>query len=142
MSILGRGHTVVPLVASDRDGDWESHIQAVQDLLPTFRECNSLTRYGSFYLEKIRMLRFEYPSVYEQFMLEKFVVQTEPGGFKGISPDMKLEQTIQKSKKSPGSIVGQTKKKAYLTEWELIYHEALAISNCFTELTQPEISSN
>ena len=59
------------------------------------------------------MLRFEYPSVYEQFMLGKFVVQTKPGSFKGISPDMKLEQTMLRLKKSPGGIVGQTKQEAY-----------------------------
>ena len=67
------------------------------------------------------MMRLEYHSVYEQLMLRQFVVQTEHGGFKDNSPDMRLEQSIQRSKKSEGGIIGQTKQKAYITEWELIY---------------------
>ena len=49
---------------------------------------------------------------------------------------MRLEQTIQRSKKSPGGIIGQTRKEAYISEWELVYHETLAISNCFASLTK------
>ena len=44
------------LIASDRDGDWEGHLQEVQDLLPIFRECDSINylRYASWYVEKMR----------------------------------------------------------------------------------------
>ena len=37
------------LIASDRNGDWEGHLQAVQDLLPVFCESDSFNylRYGS-----------------------------------------------------------------------------------------------
>ena len=126
------------LVAEDRNSDWEAHLQSVQDLLPVFRECDSLNylRYASWYLEKMRMLKEEYPSIYDQFMQGNFVLQTEPGGFKANSPDMRLEQTIQRSKKSSGGIIGQTRQEEYVTEWELVYHEILAISNCFSDLTQ------
>ena len=30
------------LIAADRTGKWEAHLQTVQDLLPIFRECDSL----------------------------------------------------------------------------------------------------
>ena len=30
------------LIASDRSGDWEEHLQSVQDILPIFRECDSI----------------------------------------------------------------------------------------------------
>ena len=42
---------------------------------------------------------------------------------------MRLEQTIQRSKKSLRGIVGQTKQENYIIEWELVCHEALPISN-------------
>ena len=32
--------------------------------------------------------------------------------FSDVSPDMKLEQSIQRSKKGPGRIIGQTKQQA------------------------------
>ena len=53
---------------------------------------------------------------------------------------MKLEQTIQKSKKSAAGIIGQTQQLSYVTEWELIYHEALAISNVYQNFTSARLS--
>ena len=36
----------------------------------------------------------------------------------------------------------RTRQVAYVAEWELIYHEVLAISNCFGELTKSSSSSS
>ena len=91
------------LIAADQTGNWEAHLQTVQDLLPIFRECDSLNylRYGSWYLEKTSMLQKEYPDVLQHINNGQFFVQTSPGAFKANSPDMRLEQTIQRSKTSP-----------------------------------------
>ena len=126
------------LIAPDREGDWEGHLQAVQDLLPVFCEadCINYLRYATCYLEKMRKLDQEHPDLYAEFHAEKFVVQTSAGNFKAVSPDMKPEQTINRSQKSSGGIVGQTKTDSYVSEWELVYHEVLAISNCFSNLTK------
>ena len=126
------------LVAADRKGDWLGHLQAVQDLLPVFCEadCINYLRYGSWYLEKMLKLESDHPDLYAEFMNGKFVVQTTKGSFKAVSPDMKLEQTINRSQKSSGGIVGQMKTDSYVSEWELVYHEILAISNCFSDLTK------
>ena len=59
-----------------------------------------------------------------------------------MSSDMKLEQTIQRSKKSSSGIIGQTKHEKYITEWEIVYHEILAISNCYNEITQCQSKEN
>ena len=81
-------------------------------------------RYGSWYLEKMRKLSHEHPEVYKHFQEGKFVVKTNAGYFKAVAADMKLEQSIQRSTKGPGGIIGQTKHRTYFTEWELAYHEA------------------
>ena len=47
---------------------------------------------------------------------------------------MELEQSIPRSKKSPGGIGRQTKHKAYVTAWDLAYQEVLAISKCYGEI--------
>ena len=89
------------LVASDRERNWHGHLQALQDFLPIFREaeCINYLRYASFYLEKMRMLPTEHAEIYELFLSRPFVVKTNTGSFNGVAPDMKLEQTIQRSKK-------------------------------------------
>ena len=30
------------LIAADREGDWHAHLQATQNLLPVFRECDCI----------------------------------------------------------------------------------------------------
>jgi len=42
---------------------------------------------------------------------------------------MCLEQTINKSQKSASGIIGNTKKKQFVAQWEIIYHEMLAVVN-------------
>lgn len=69
----------------------------------------------------------------------KFVVKTKEGSFNADSPDMKLEQTTQSPKKNPG-VIGQTQQYSYVTEWELVYHEILPITNCYHNFTSLGLS--
>jgi len=47
-----------------------------------------------------------------------------------------LEQTINRSQKCASAIIGNAKKKQFVSQWEIIYHEMLAVVN-----VQPQISS-
>ena len=42
-------------------------------------------------------------------------MKTNARYFKAVAADMKLQRSIQRSKKGPGGIRGQTKHKAYVT---------------------------
>ena len=108
------------VVASDRKENWHGHLQAVQDLLPIFREadCIDYLRNASFYLEIMRMLPTEHPEIYELFLPGHFVVKTNTGSFNGAAPDMKLEKNHSVLKKSSGGVIGQKSKKKFVTEWE------------------------
>ena len=50
------------LMVAERTDDWRGHLQSVQELLPVYRECDSLNylRCGSWYLQKIWTLETEY----------------------------------------------------------------------------------
>ena len=63
------------------------------------------------------------PSVFENFKTGKFVVKQTEGQFTAVGADMCLEQ------KSAGGIIGSTKRKQSVTQWEMIHHKMLAISN-------------
>ena len=43
--------------------------------------------------------------------------------FNSVSPDMKLQQTIQRTSKDPVGIIGEQQKEAYVAEWNLVFHE-------------------
>ena len=72
-------------------------------------------------------------------MLGHFVVKQNNREFNAVAPDMKLEQTIQGSKKSVKGIIGQTRQVAYISQWEIVYHEILGISNSFRQLISAEV---
>ena len=87
------------LVCADREGDRDKHLLSVQKLLPIFAECDSINylRYSSFYLEKMRTLKDDHPELHAEFVKGHFVVKSNTGSFNAVAPDMKLEQTIQRS---------------------------------------------
>ena len=64
------------------------------------------------------------------------MMRTSAGFFNAVAPNMKLEQSIQRSKKDSGGIIGQTKQNAFVTEWELAYHEVLDISKSYSNITR------
>ena len=131
------------LIAADRNGDWEAHLLAVQNLLPIFRESDSINylRYATLYLEMMRRLPQDHPEIYEKFRTGHFVVNESQRAFNAVSNDMKLKQTIQRSQKSTSGIIGQTRQVSYVSEWEVVYHEILAISNAFRNLTHSNLGT-
>ena len=49
----------------------------------------------------MRKFPHEHPEVHKYFQEQKFVVKTNAGYVKAVAADMKLEQSIQRSKKRP-----------------------------------------
>ena len=95
-------------ISSDREGNWQLHVSCVQSskaILQEFDAVNYL-RYGSYYLEKIKILEVEHPELYRRFVMSEFVVRDSVGSFNAVTPEMKLEQSIQRASKSQGGIVG------------------------------------
>ena len=132
------------LIAADRTGDWEGHLDTVENLLPLFPGCNNMNylRYAMFYLESMHKLPTDQPAIYEMFIKGYFVINGSHRKFSGLSPNMKLEQTIQLAQKSSSSIIEQTRLISYVSKWEVVYHEILAISNTFRRRTNSTLRAS
>ena len=69
-------------------------------------------------------------------------MKTNARYFKAVAAAMKLEQSIQRSKKDPGGIRRQTKHQTYVTTWELAYHEvALPVSKEYGEISKSVLAN-
>ena len=68
-----------------------------------------------------------------------FVVKDKQRKFNSVSPDMKLEQTIQRTSKDPAGIIGEQGKETYIAKWNLIFHESHLIDDSFHNLTRSKI---
>ena len=99
---------VKALIAADRTGDWKGHLDTVENLLSIFRACNSISYlcYATFYLQSMHRLSTTHPASYEIFMKGSFVISESHRKFSGVSPDIKLEQTIQLAQNSSSGIIG------------------------------------
>ena len=124
------------LIRSDREGNWDLQLQAIQDLLPLFAAFDSTNylRWCSLYLEDMKRLPQTAPEVYLEFMKGIFAIKRTMGHFKAVSADLALEQTINRAQKSASGIIGSSRKKQFVAKWELTYHEMLAITNLHREL--------
>ena len=134
------------LIGADQTGDWEAHLDAVENLLPIFCRCGSINylRYATFYLESMRRLPTDHPAIYEIFLNYEmyFVISESHRKFSGVTSNMKLEQTMQCAQKSSSGIIGQTRRISNVAEWEVVYHEILAISNTFRRLTNSTLGAS
>ena len=125
------------LVRSDRDGDFLLGVRSIQQLCPIFLGLDGINylRYASFYLELLKQLENTHPALYNEFLKGSHVIKCQRRSFSAVSPDMKLEQSIQRSAKSSGGIIGASKKDEFVAEWSLIFHEVLGICNWLRDLT-------
>ena len=114
------------LVLADR-GDFLLSVKSIQDLCPIFHGADAIhyLRYGSFYLKTLKSLKYDHLELHAAFMKGDFVIKTSKGPFNAVAVDMKLEQTIQRSAKSVGGIIGRSKAVDYVTEWSIIYHDVV-----------------
>ena len=122
---------------ADREGDWNLHLHTVQCILSFFAlfDCVNYLRWCSPYLEDMLRLLETAPRIYQAFLQGQFVVNRTPGKFKTVAADQSLEQTINRSQKSSGGIIGSTRKKDFVAEWEMINHEIIAVSSFHWELS-------
>ena len=51
------------------------------------------------------------------------------------------EQTINRSQKSASKIIRNTKKKHFVAQWEIIYHEMLAVVNVQRQISGVSVPS-
>ena len=132
------------IIAADRDGDWNLHVGTVDNVMNVFQEFGAINylRYGSYYLEKIKKLEIEHPSLHQQFLKGFFVVKERAGSsFSAVAPDMKLEQTINRFSQGPRGhvLVGQSGDAEYIAELNLLFHEINAITNLLHQLTNAHL---
>ena len=129
------------LVRADRERNWELYLTTVKEIIPMFAifDHTNYLRWCSLYLEDIQTLNETAPDVYREFLKGNFYGKRKPGKFNSVGTDMCLEQTINRSSKGKGGVVGETRKKSFFTMWNLIYHEMLEVNNLGREISGAQL---
>ena len=129
---------MVPLlltfIRATREGNWSLHLECIREMLPWYFAYDHLNyaRYLPVYLLHMIQLPETHPEA--QMMLENgdFGVQrTTEHGFAQLPIDQTIEQTLNRSTKTKGGIVGFSLKKNAVQRWLLTAHSrALFVDKC------------
>ncbi|CAG9762726.1 unnamed protein product [Ceutorhynchus assimilis] len=116
---------LLKLLRSERNADFELHLEAVQETLPFLRAGgrSNYARYTPIYLLDMENLKLKKPKMYQYLKNGNFVVRrTDTKKFNCVASDMALEQTINRDCKSSGGVVGFTRSEPTLVRWLITRH--------------------
>ena len=108
-----------------RSGNWQLHLSATRRCIPLLFSFNhtNYARWVPIYFEDCLQLPVKFSELYESFMAGGFVVQRSKSKNSAIPMDQALEQAYNKVAKSAGGVIGVTRKKKAVAQWNLIHHE-------------------
>ena len=103
-------NSIKDFVRSKRDGDFFSSHENFGTPTSNLLGCDALDylSYRSLILSSLKRAKITHPELYDALVKRNFVVKRKPGPFNAVSPDLALEQTIQRSAKMSYGLIGKT----------------------------------
>ena len=100
-------------IHGDGDANWLFHLETFSAMLPYDRAFDHLNylRWGTVYLTDMKMLQEVATTVHQEFTENRahaVSTSSSESSFNSVSPDMALEQTVNRDSKTKGRIVGVT----------------------------------
>ena len=125
-------------IRAERTGNWELHLQAIQDMLPYMAASghNSYTKSGMLYLQQMSNLETQHPDVQQKFNKGLHVIRRSNRQWAGLSSDLVIEQVLMRSLKTSGGLTrgrGMTEHQRLL--WLLSRPACTEVNQAMQELT-------
>ena len=110
------------LTQSHREGDWLLHLSALERALPLFFCYNrtNYARWGSLYYEDCLQLPTKFPEICKEFQRGSFVVNFKKTCASAVPMDQALEKAYNKLAKGQLGIIGFTRRKEAVAQFNLI----------------------
>ena len=133
-SYLEMVEVLLNAIRATREGNWEMHIESTKEMLPWFYAYDHINyaRYLPIYSVNMMSLEESHPEAHTMLANGDFGVQrTTHQGFSQVPVDQTIEQTLNRSTKTKGGIVGFSLKKSAVQRWMLTAHSREAfIDSC------------
>lgn len=118
---------LLDFIYGDRDANWNLHLEAFTEMLPYDRAFDHLNyfRWGTVYIADMQRLPEVAPRIHKELTENKVhAVSTSStaSSFNSVSPDMALEQTMNRDSKTKGGIVGVSGMQETRDKWALSAH--------------------
>lgn len=111
---------LLSFVRASRLGNWQLHLSCLRNMLPWFfaYDNTNYARYGTFYYCTMQMLEQTHPDLHEKLQSGHFSVQMSTSNtFGKIPEDQTIEETVNRSSKIPGGIIGKSTNVQAVNRW-------------------------
>ena len=126
---------LLTFIRATREGDWDLHLECIKEMLPWFFAYDHINyaRYLPVYLIHMLALPETHPEAHQMLAGGDFGVQRTSHGFSQVPVDQTIEQTINRSTKTKGGIVGFSLRKGAVQKWFVTAHDRAAfVDKCRT----------
>ena len=138
-SYLEMVELVMNFVRATREGNWDLHLESIKNMLPWFFAYDHINyaRYLPVYLAHMLLLQDTHPEAHALLTNGEFGVQrTTSHGFSQLPVDQTIEQTLNRSTKTKGGIVGFSLRKGAVQRWMLTAHSRAAFVDKCRSMTK------
>jgi hypothetical protein len=134
ISYLDMVGLLMEFIRATREGNWSLHLQSIKEMIPWFfaYDHTNYSRYLPVYLLHMISLPETHPEAHKLLENGDFGVQRiSKHGFAQVPVDQTIEQTLNRSTKTKGGIVGFSLRKGAVQRWMLTAHSRAAfIDRC------------
>ena len=126
-------------IKAERIGNWNLHLQAVQEMLPYFAASghNLYAKSAYMYLQKMQKLPESHPDVHSSFLNGFHVIHRGNRYWAGLSTDLVIEQVLMRSIKTNGGLKrGRGMAEMQRLVWLLSKPACADITHSMQELTE------
>ncbi len=125
-------------IKAERTGNWNLHLQAIQEMLPYLAASghNLYTKSSRLYVQQMSDLEAQHPGILEKFQQGLHVVRRSDRLWAGLSTDLIIEQVLMRSMKTSGGLTrgrGMTERQRNL--WLLSTPACAEVNKAMQELT-------
>ena len=113
----------VNFLRATREGNWDLYLECIKDMLPWFfaYDHTNYARYLPLYLAQTMVLPETHPEAHALLLNGDFGVQRATShGFSQMPVDQTIEQTLSRSTKTKGGIVGFSLRKGAVLRWMIL----------------------
>ena len=129
MSYLDMVRILMDFIRATREGNWSLHLHCIKEMMPWFFAYDHINyaRYLPVYLLYMLTLPETHPEAHRMLENGDFGFQrTSEHGFAQVLVDQTIEQTLNRSTKTKGGIVGFSLRKGAVQRWILTAHSRAA----------------
>ena len=117
------------------NGLYITTLRVALPLLFVFDRTN-YSRWGSLYYEDCLSLKDKFPTIYNEFVKGNFVVNFTTRKGSSVPMDQALVKSYNKPAKGKSGIIGITRRKEVVAQYDIIKHEKLQLVNYLLEFCE------